>query len=76
MKFPHHRPSVSIGKTVPGMVAGGPCNTTARDTTLQAACEGRPPAKFYTDEYGSFASNEVTIYWNSAVYWLAVMLAC
>jgi endoglucanase len=74
MKYPHHRPSVAIGKTVPGMVAGGPCNTTTRDATLQDACEGSPPAKFYTDQYGSFASNEVTIYWNSAVYWLLALL--
>jgi len=70
-KDPHHRPSVAVNSTFPGMVVGGPNPTTERDKTLQRNCANNPPSKFYTDHRDSFASNEIAIYWNSAVYFLA-----
>jgi endoglucanase len=73
-KNPHHRPSVSVGAAFHGMVVGGANNTTPRDTVLQNNCDGNPPSKFYTDHKESFASNEVTIYWNSSVYFVAKVL--
>lgn len=73
-KNPHHRPSVAVSAAFPGMVVGGPNSTTPRDTFLQTHCEGRPPSKFYYDHKDSFASNEVAIYWNSAVYFVAADL--
>ena len=73
-KNPHHRPSMAKGEAVPGMVVGGPCMNTEADADLHAACAGQPPAKCYIDHAGSYAANEVTIYWNSPVYFLAAVL--
>ena len=73
-KHPHHRPSVAVGSAVPGMVVGGPNMNTQRDLDLHARCEGLPPSKFYVDHEGSFSSNEVTIYWNSTVYFIVAFL--
>jgi len=47
---------------------------TQRDTDLHARCEGSPPSKFYVDHKGSYSSNEVTIYWNSTVYFVVAVL--
>ena len=71
---PHHRPSVAVGSAVPGMVVGGPNMTTERDTDLHSRCKGMPPSKCYVDHEGSFSSNEVTIYWNSTVYFVVAVL--
>jgi endoglucanase len=73
-KDPHHRPSVAVGTTFPGMVVGGPNPTTPRDVVLQSHCEGRPPSMFYIDHKDSFASNEIAIYWNSSVYFVVSVL--
>jgi len=67
---PHHRPSVAKGKAVPGMVVGGPCRNFNRDPAINAHCADAPPAKRYIDHQDSFASNEITIYWNSPVYFI------
>jgi len=71
---PHHRPSVSKGTAVPGMVVGGPCMHFNRDPALNAHCADAPPAKRYVDHKYSFASNEITIYWNSPVYFIMAAL--
>ncbi|MCL2051860.1 MAG: glycoside hydrolase family 9 protein [Lachnospiraceae bacterium] len=73
-KNPHHRPSIAKGKAVPGMVVGGPCMNTDADPILKESCGGLPPAKCYIDDAESYASNEVTIYWNSAVYFVMAAL--
>jgi endoglucanase len=53
------------------MVVGGPLAHTTHDTALSAACgEDLPIAKRYVDHAESFSSNEVTIYWNSPVYFV------
>jgi len=75
MQNPHHRPSVAVGEAVPGMVAGGPnAGNLGGDRTLEQAREGRPPMKSYIDHIDSWASNEVTIYWNSPVYFVLAVL--
>jgi len=71
---PHHRPSAAKGKAVPGMVVGGPCMNVNRDPALNAHRSGFPPAKRYIDHRDSFASNEITIYWNSPVYFVMAAL--
>jgi len=71
---PHHRPSVAKGKAVPGMVVGGPCMNFNRDPALNAHCADAPPARRYVDHQDSFASNEITIYWNSPVYFVMAAL--
>jgi len=73
-KNPHHRPSVAKGSAVPGMVVGGPCMGITRDPGINAHCADAPPAKRYVDHKDSFASNEITIYWNSPVYFVIAAL--
>ena len=66
---PHHRPSQATGKTVPGMIVGGP-NSGLDDPYVQNVLSGMPPAKCYADNSQSYSTNEVTIYWNSPVIYL------
>jgi len=73
-KNPHHRPSVAMGSAVPGMVVGGPCMHVNRDQALNDHCADAPPAKRYVDHKHSFASNEITIYWNSPAYFVMAAL--
>lgn len=70
---PHHRPSVAKSLAMPGMVVGGP-DMNLSDDALQKACKGEAPAKCYLDDKDSYASNEVTIYWNSPVYFTLAVL--
>lgn len=65
---PHHRPSAVLETTVPGMLVGGPNNEIVRelgDPVSQLVDENTPPAKRYADITGSYATNEICIYWNS-----------
>jgi endoglucanase len=59
----HHRASGAdgIAQPVPGFVAGGP-NKDQQDNEDYPFSD---PAKSYVDVYGSYASNEVCINWNS-----------
>jgi endoglucanase len=73
-KYPHHRPSVAKGQAVPGMVAGGANMMTMQDPALRDTCTGCAPAHCYVDDKNSFSANEITIYWNSPVYFAATVL--
>lgn len=68
IKHPHHRPSGYVGKAMPGMLSGGPCNWLADETirSLFTKETAPAPAKCLVDMTGSYSTNEVTIYWNSA----------
>lgn len=66
VKHPHHRPSGFWGKAMPGMLSGGPCNWLADEAVKQIFTEETAPAKSLLDMTGSYSTNEVTIYWNSA----------
>lgn len=63
---PHHRPSVGdqVDEPVPGLVAGGP-NRGLNDEYMMEHLQGNAPAQCFIDHEGSYAGNEVTIYWNS-----------
>lgn len=63
---PHHRPSVGdqVDAPVPGLVSGGP-NAGLQDEYAAAHLQGKAPAKCFVDHEDSYATNEVTIYWNS-----------
>ncbi len=63
---PHHRPSSAVKAPMPGMLSGGP-NSGLMDPDAVADCTGNPPAKCFTDKLLSYSTNEVTIYWNSAL---------
>ena len=60
-----------------GSLAGGPNSIASTwDPTMQAAfTEGCAPATCYLDEISSWASNELTINWNSALSWVASFVA-
>lgn len=67
-KNPHHRQSVVLNQAVPGMLVGGPnadIMNIAGDPVAEMVNENTPPAKCYADVDGSFATNEICIYWNS-----------
>ena len=68
-EHPHHRPSQAIGKTVPGMVAGGP-NSNLEDPYAQNVLKNLPKAHCYADSDQSYSCNEIAIYWNSPFIYL------
>lgn len=55
------------------MLSGGPCDWLANDTVKQIFTKETDPAKSLADMTGSYSTNEVTIYWNSA---FVQLLAC
>ena len=68
-EHPHHRPSQATGKTVPGMIVGGP-NSGLDDPYVANVLRGTPAAKCYADNSQSYSTNKITIYWNSPVIYL------
>jgi endoglucanase len=68
----HHRQSEAddIDEPVPGFLAGGPNPGQEDGCSYPSAL----PAKSYTDDWCSYASNEVTINWNSPLVFLAAGL--
>lgn len=69
----HHAPSASDGvdEPVPGLMAGGP-DKYLDDPELQAAFNSQtPPAMCYLDVLGSYASNEITVYWNASLIFVS-----
>lgn len=66
IKHPHHRPSGFLGKAMDGMLSGGPCSWIADEVVKEIFTKDTPPAKALADMTGSYSTNEVTIYWNSA----------
>ena len=65
----HHRPSQVLGKTMPGMLVGGP-DGNLEDPYAAAVLFGYAPALAYVDNEQSFSCNEITIYWNSPLIYL------
>ena len=66
---PHHRPSGASGKVYPGMLSGGPCSALL-DAYAKEHLTGRPPLKCFADAQPSYSTNEVAIYWNSALVYV------
>ena len=66
IKHPHHRPSGFNGRAMEGMLSGGPCSARLDEVAKQILSENTAPAKAIVDMTGSYSTNEVTIYWNSA----------
>lgn len=67
---PHHRPSMVVGKAMKGMLVGG-VNQNLEDSAAKAYCQDLPIAKRYVDNAESYSTNEITIYWNSPLTYLA-----
>lgn len=68
-KHPHHRPSQAVGKTIPGMLVGGPDNSK-EDPYANAVLFNEQDARCYADSDQSYSTNEVTVYWNSPLIYL------
>ncbi len=66
---PHHRPSIAVGRAMPGMLVGG-VNSDLADPAAQKYLADAPAAKCYVDASGSYSTNEITIYWNSLLAYL------
>lgn len=79
MAHPHHRfwgnqPADGFPPPPPGVLAGGPNGNPSDPAATAAGLVGKPPAKSYVDEIGSFSTNEVAINWNAPLAWLAAYL--
>ena len=75
---PHYRPSVAdgIAHAVPGLVSGGP-NAGRQDPPSQHGIpDGTAPALCLIDDIESYATNEVTIYWNAPAVFVAAAFSC
>jgi endoglucanase len=70
-RHPHHRPSGARHNLQPwpGLLSGGP-NADRQDAVLQALPRNLPPAKVYSDEQASYASNEICINWQAMLVFL------
>ncbi|MGN0164539.1 MAG: glycoside hydrolase family 9 protein, partial [Lachnospiraceae bacterium] len=64
---PHNRPTYADGidDPIPGYVSGGPNRNPCDPAALEAIKPGSAPMKCYVDNWGSYSTNEITIYWNS-----------
>ena len=65
-QHPHHRPSAALGKPMPGMLVGGP-DSGLHDSRAKERLLGKPPFECYLDELECYSTNEVAVYWNSAL---------
>lgn len=63
---PHHRPSIAKDVPQKGMLVGGP-DQNLEDEFVSYLAADKPPLSCYIDNYQSYSTNEITIYWNSAL---------
>ena len=71
-KHPHNRPTIldGIDDPMPGWVSGGPFKDFMDAAALKGLKKGTAPMKCYLDDDMSYSTNEITIYWNSAVIFI------
>ncbi len=62
----HQYTSNALGVVYPGALVGGP-DSSREDTVTAAMDETTPAAKVYADEFLSYSTNEVSVYWNSVL---------
>lgn len=79
LQHPHHRfwmnqPDDGYPPPPPGTIAGGPNGFPADAAATAAGLTGKPPAKSYVDNAGSYSTNEVAINWNAPLVWGAAYL--
>ena len=71
-EHPHHRPSMAKNQAMKGMLVGG-VNSSLEDSAAKAYCADAAPDKCYVDNWESYSTNEITIYWNSPLTCLLAM---
>lgn len=70
---PHHRLSAAKGVPAKGMLVGGP-DKYLHDPLAMDMLGGKKPEECYLDKLMSYSTNEIAIYWNSAlVLFMAVL---
>ncbi len=69
----HQYASNAYGIVYPGALVGGP-NKSREDTVSINLPYDTPNAKMYVDAFQSYSTNEVSIYWNSALINLVALL--
>ena len=69
----HHRPSLALAQTMPGMLVGGP-NANLEDPFALSLLSTEAPARCYIDNSAAYSLNEVTIYWNSPLVYIMARL--
>lgn len=72
-RHPHHRPSGAKNTALRGMLVGGP-DMYLHDPLAQDILAGKAPEACYLDKVASYSTNEVAIYWNSALVLLMALL--
>ena len=72
-KYPHHRMSKAKELNLKGALVGGP-DANRDDNITSTLSWDIPVAKVYVDEYLSYSSNEVAIYWNGSLIHLLTRL--
>lgn len=73
---PHNRPTYAdnIDDPIPGYVSGGPNRNPCDPDACALIPEGSAPMKCYADVWGSYSTNEITIYWNSPLVFVLAYL--
>lgn len=76
-KEPHNRPTIvdGIDDPIPGYVSGGPNKEPCDPDALAVIKRGTAPMKCYVDDWKSYSTNEITIYWNSPLVFVLSFLA-
>ncbi len=62
----HSRVAKAKGSFLKGALAGGP-DSYREDNLTQKMPEGTPQARMYIDSFDSWSTNEITVYYNSAL---------
>ena len=68
-KNQHNRLALSKGTLMTGAMSGGP-DASREDNVTQALPQDLPVAKIYADNKNSYSTNEIAIYYNSALLYL------
>ncbi len=70
----HNRLTLSKDAVMEGAMSGGP-DASREDNITQAMAADTPAAKMYVDDYRSYSTNEVAVYYNSALLYLLTALS-
>ena len=70
----HNRLTLSKNTEATGFLSGGP-DASREDEIAMQLPENTPPAKVYVDDYRSYSTNEIAVYYNSAMLYLLTTLS-
>ena len=74
VRYPHHRIVNSVRVLLPGFMVGG-ANGSGGDPVVDKIKAENPPAKSYTDNVASYASNEYAIDYNAQLAFVLTHVA-